>query len=80
MSGEALTNTASSGFAPLTAIDDCVRLWARTVPLRTPSQFRQLQFHCGKPPPAAEPSTRIFKVSTKKPAACAGFLRYRIKS
>jgi hypothetical protein len=23
-------------------------------------QLRQLQFHCGKPPPAAEPSTRIF--------------------
>jgi hypothetical protein len=28
--------------------------------LRTPSQFRQLQFHCGKPPPADEPSTLIF--------------------
>jgi hypothetical protein len=27
------------------------------VPFRTPSQLGQLQFHCGKPPPAAEPST-----------------------
>ena len=29
----------------------------------TPAQFRQLQFHCGNPPPAADPSTRIFKGS-----------------
>jgi hypothetical protein len=28
--------------------------------LRKPSQFRQLQFHCGKPPPAADPKTMIF--------------------
>ena len=33
----------------------------RAVPFRLPfrsrRQFRQLQFHCGNPPPAAEPST-----------------------
>jgi len=45
-----------------TAIDDWVRALAATVPLRTPAQLRQLQFHCGKPPPAAEPSTMIFTV------------------
>ena len=41
-------------------LDDWVRARARIVPLRTPAQLRQLQFHCGNPPPAAEPSTRIF--------------------
>jgi hypothetical protein len=25
-------------------------------------QWRQLQFHCGKPPPAAAPRTWIFKI------------------
>ena len=29
------------------------------VPRRTPSQLGQLQFHWGKPPPAADPRTRI---------------------
>jgi hypothetical protein len=42
------------------AREDWVRERARTVPLRTPAQLRQLQFHCGKPPPAADPRTRIF--------------------
>jgi hypothetical protein len=38
---------------------------ARTAPARTPAQLRQLQFHCGKPPPAAVPSVvmRIEKES-----------------
>jgi hypothetical protein len=27
-------------------------------------QSAQLQFHCGKPPPAAAPKTMIFRVST----------------
>jgi len=44
--------------SPLSAIEDCVRGRAFNVPRRTPSQLRQLQFHCGNPPPAAEPSTR----------------------
>jgi len=40
----------------LTAMEDCVRGVARRLPLRTPSQLRQLQFHCGNPPPAAAPN------------------------
>ena len=51
MSGEALNSTQSMPL-PLTAMEDCVRAWARMVPLRSPSQFGQLQFHCGNPPPA----------------------------
>ena len=42
-----------------TAIEDCVRAIACSDPSRWPRQLRQLQFHCGKPPPAADPSTRI---------------------
>lgn len=60
MSGEALTSAQQSLSLPRTAIEDWVRGRARNVPARTPAQFRQLQFHCGKPPPAAAPSTRIF--------------------
>ena len=41
----------------LTAIDDWVR--GGTAPERTAVQTGQPQFHCGDPPPAAEPSTRI---------------------
>src|SRR5215467_3346104 len=76
MSGEALTSaqeacaaTARAALPPpptagplLTAMEDWVRERVRTVPLRTPEQLRQLQFHCGKPPPAADPRTRIFTV------------------
>ena len=58
MSGEALTSSQSVPSA-LSAMDDCVRGVARTVPRRTPSQLGQLQFHCGKPPPAEEPRTRM---------------------
>src|SRR4030095_7040833 len=56
MSGEALKSTQYSP-SLLTAIEDWLRGRARTVPARTPAQLRQLQFHCGKPPPAAEPRT-----------------------
>jgi hypothetical protein len=38
-------------------MEHCVRAFARIVPALSPRQFEQLQFHCGKPPPAAEPST-----------------------
>jgi hypothetical protein len=56
-----LTSTQAAGASPArTAMDDCVLPRARRVPPRNPAQLRQLQFHCGKPPPAAEPSTRIF--------------------
>src|SRR5262245_20782439 len=57
-SGEAL-NSTQSAFPLVTTMDDWVRGRVRKVPLRTPSQFGQLQFHWGKPPPAAEPRTRI---------------------
>jgi hypothetical protein len=60
MSGDAFTNTQDCKLLPLTAIEDCVRARVRRVPARKPAQFGQLQFHWGKPPPAADPSTRIF--------------------
>ena len=54
MSGEALHRIQ---FTPSSdrAMEDWVRAWALRVPLRKPSQLTQLQFHWGKPPPAAEP-------------------------
>ncbi len=55
MSGEALNSTPSTSASLRTKMEDCVRGFAFTAPLRTPLQLRQLQFHCGKPPPAAEP-------------------------
>src|SRR6478609_11956643 len=58
ISGEALSKNQESPSA-LTATDSCVRACARMLPRRTPTQFGQPQFHCGKPPPAAEPKTRI---------------------
>src|ERR1700740_3407871 len=64
MSGEALTSTQEARSSPQTATEDCVRRSARSVPARTPEQFRQLQFHWGNPPPAADPSTRIFTASS----------------
>jgi len=57
-----LTNAHELSEPPATAIEDCVRARERCVPLRNPAQLLQLQFHCGKPPPAADPSTRIFTV------------------
>jgi hypothetical protein len=57
-SGDAFTSTHES--LPPTAMDDWVRARPRSVPARHPLQFGQLQFHWGKPPPAADPSTRIF--------------------
>ena len=35
-------------------------------PARTPRQLGQPQFHCGNPPPAAEPSTRISIVASPR--------------
>jgi hypothetical protein len=35
---------------------------AGAVPARADSQLTQRQFHCGTPPPAAEPRTRTIKV------------------
>src|SRR5437660_12443143 len=71
MSGDALTSAQAAASRPRTAIDDWVLARARTVPARTPAQLRQLQFHCGKPPPAAAPRTLIFMGRTRRArAAC----------
>src|SRR5579884_1534370 len=59
ISGEAFTRAHEPGVLPVTAIEDWVRARVWRAPLRTPAQLRQLQFHCGNPPPAAEPRTRI---------------------
>src|SRR6266849_97980 len=63
MSGEALSRDQLSPSA-LMARDSWVRGTAEIVPSRSPRQFGHPQFHCGNPPPAAEPRTRI---STVKP-------------
>src|SRR5213083_2515229 len=65
MSGDALSSTHDSPSAD-TAMELWVRAWACSSPWRWPAHSRQLQFHCGKPPPAPEPSTRIFM------AVCGG--------
>src|SRR5882757_3356337 len=62
ISGEAFTSTHESPpvtSPQVTAMEDWVRAWARKVPVRYPLQLGQLQFHWGKPPPAADPRTRI---------------------
>src|SRR3954447_7697055 len=56
ISGEALSKNQAAPSA-LIATDSCVRATAASEPLRTPTQLGQPQFHCGKPPPAAEPKT-----------------------
>ena len=58
MSGDALKSTQSTPL-PLTVIDDWVRARPLRVPSRSRRQLRQLQFHWGNPPPAADPSTCI---------------------
>src|ERR1700742_3587699 len=55
-SGESLTSSHRASSARM-ASEDCVRGRART-PARAASHVPQRQFHCGKPPPAAEPRTR----------------------
>src|SRR5688572_4753193 len=56
-SGDALSRNQLLPSA-LTATDSCVRAVAASVPARSPLQLKQPQFHCGNPPPAAEPNTR----------------------
>jgi hypothetical protein len=65
MSGEALI-TAQAAPSALTAIDD----WLRDgiSPRRAFRQFWQPQFHCGRPPPAAEPRMRMRRLVSA--AAC----------
>ena len=57
-SGDAFNSSQRSPSA-LTAKDDCVRASAAGSFARARLQFPQLQFHCGNPPPAAAPKTRI---------------------
>src|SRR5215467_5863285 len=61
-SGDALSRNHCSPSA-LTAADAWVRARSDACPARTPTQFAQPQFHCGEPPPAAEPSTRRCKLA-----------------
>ena len=56
MSGEALSRNQFR-WSALTATDDWVRGRAGREPVRTARHPGQPQFHCGKPPPAADPST-----------------------
>src|SRR5215211_9526196 len=57
MSGEALSRNHRWLLA-LTATDDWVRERQGREPSRAARHCGQAQFHCGKPPPAAAPSTR----------------------
>jgi hypothetical protein len=55
-SGEALTRNQLSPL-PEIAVLDCV--CGAILPARAAMQFAQLQFHCGRPPPAALPRIRM---------------------
>src|SRR5438045_6380407 len=55
-SGDALTSNQFPS-ATLIAIDDSVSFGI--LPERASRQFRQAQFNCGSPPPAAVPRSRI---------------------
>ena len=49
-----------TGFGTVeTAIEGCVRAGTSVSPARARTEFGPPQFHCGRPPPAQEPSTRI---------------------
>src|SRR5882672_2172024 len=61
MSGDALSRNHWWP-SPLTAAEACVRGRIDACPARTSAQLAQPQFHCGEPPPAAEPSTRRCKL------------------
>src|SRR6266849_9916023 len=60
ISGEAFRRNHAAPSAE-TATDSCVRGLALMLPSRAPRQLGHPQFHCGKPPPAAEPKTRTRK-------------------
>ena len=55
-SGDALIRSQSSPFAEMARLA-CVRGLTRRSPAHANRQTGQRQFHCGNPPPAAEPST-----------------------
>src|SRR5262245_50234338 len=62
MSGEQL-NSVQELPSRLTAMLDWVRLTTRLSPDQKSSHMAQRQFHCGKPPPAADPSTTTFMIA-----------------
>src|SRR5262245_24038127 len=70
MSGEQL-NSVQDFPSMLTAMLDCVRLTTRLSPDQKSSHMPQRQFHCGKPPPAADPSTTIFIAASLRPQMAA---------
>lgn len=62
-SGEAFNRSQLPGSGEM-ATSACVRFWPFNTPTRRRLQFEHPQFHCGKPPPAAEPRafTRIYRL------------------
>jgi hypothetical protein len=76
ISGDAFTNIQFADPSDI-AIDDWVRAVYPGALARTAWQLVQLQFHCGNPPPAAEPRTLIFIVAffrgKKNPASLKGY-------
>jgi hypothetical protein len=71
MSGEAL-NKNHCCRSVLTAIDDWERGTQGRVPVRTARHWGQVQFHCGNPPPAADPSTRTHTTDQSSTGSAAG--------
>ena len=65
MSGDALNSNQSCPFEE-TAIEDWVLAVYPGLPARTLEQLLQLQFHWGKPPPAAEPKTLMINFHSPK--------------
>ena len=57
----ALAEVVDSGWITM---GDRVRALKPGVPARTAAQLWQLQFHCGKPPPAEDPRTLMIMVSS----------------
>src|SRR5262245_34341023 len=74
ISGDALMRAHVSPSA-LTATDSWVRAVAAIVPCRTPRQFGHPQFHCGNPPPAAEPNTLMNTLGSPKTSQPPGLAR-----
>ena len=50
---------------------DWVRLTTRLSPDQKSSHMAQRQFHCGKPPPAADPRTTTFIAASLRPQMAA---------
>ena len=61
-SGDALNKNQFFPSSTDTAIDDWVLGFALSGFFLASDELEQLQFHCGKPPPAADPNTKTFLV------------------